>query len=316
MKRRRFLLSAIGIFAVCAMGAGSLAAQQAPATNGVPVQMVVTVEAHHGSDVPAVTANDVLVHEGKDRDRVTDWVPAQGEHAGLEFFILLDDSSSHSIGLQLDDIRKFIDGQPSSTLIGIAYMQDGIAKVEQNLTNDHAAADKALRLPLGIRGVNASPYFAFSDLMKRWPKSNNRREVLMVSDGIDLYYGSGDLLDPYLSAAIEDAQKAGVLVSAIYSPGAGHSGHSYWLTYWGQMYLAELAERTGGEAYYIGMTGAPVAFAPYLKDVANRLNHQYILTFVAKPEKKAGLRKVKVQTEVPNAELVAPDQVYVPATPE
>ena len=195
-------------------------------------------------------------------------------------------------------------------------MQNGIARVEQNLTTDHAAADKALRLPMGVRGGNASPYFAISDLMERWPKSNNRREALVVSDGIDLLYGSGDLLDPYLQTAIEDAQKGGVLVSAIYNPGVGHSGHSYWLTYWGQLYLAELAERTGGEAYYIGMTGAPVAFAPYLKDVANRLNHQYILTFVAKPEKKAGFRKVKIRTEVPKAELVAAEQVYVPATPE
>lgn len=138
----------------------------------------------------------------------------------------------------------------------------------------------------------------------------------MVTDGIDYYYGSGDLLDPYLSAAIEDAQKGGVLVSAIYYPGVGHFGHSYWQNYWGQMYLAELADRTGGEAYYIGMTGAPVAFAPFLKDAANRLNHQYILSFVAKPEKKAGLRKVKVRTEVPNTELVSADQVFVPGTPE
>jgi hypothetical protein len=82
------------------------------------------------------------------------------------------------------------------------------------------------------------------------------------------------------------------------------------------MYLAELADRTGGESYYIGMTGAPVAFAPFLKDLANRLNHQYLLTFIAKPEKKAGLRKVKIRTEVPNAELVAPEQVFVSATPE
>jgi len=316
MKKARFLVWLFGGFVLAAAGVGNLAAQQAPATNGVPVQMVVTVEAHHGSEVPAISSSDVMVNEGKERDQVTDWVPAQGEHAGLEFFILIDDSSSAGVGLQLNDIRKFIDEQPSSTLIGVAYMQNGIARVEQNLTTDHAAADKALRLPMGIRGVNASPYFAISDLMKRWPKSNNRREALVISDGIDLFYGSGDLLDPYLETAIEDAQKGGVPVSAIYNPGEGHSGHSYWLTYWGQMYLAELAERTGGEAYYIGMTGAPVAFAPYLKDVANRLNHQYILTFVAKPEKKAGFRKVKIRTEVPKAELVAAEQVYVPATPE
>ena len=132
-------------------------------------------------------------------------------------------------------------------------MRNGIAMVEQNLTSDHAAADKALRLPMGVRGVNASPYFAISDLMKRWPKSNNRRERWWFPTASIFIYGSGDLRDTYLQTAIEDAQKGGVLLSAIYNPGVGHSGHSYWLTYWGQLYLAQLAEGTGGEAYYIGM---------------------------------------------------------------
>jgi hypothetical protein len=192
-------------------------------------------------------------------------------------------------------------------------MQNGIARVEQDLTSDHALAAKALRLPMGIGGVNASPYFALSDLVKRWPASNGRREVVMVSSGVDRYYGGNDMLDPYLSAAIEDAQRAGVLVSAIYSPGAGHFGHDYWQTYWGQLYLAKLADETGGESYYIGFTGPPVAFAPFLDDLASRLSHQYLLGFLAKPEKKAGLRQVKVTTEVPNADLVAAKMVYVPA---
>ena len=68
---------------------------------------------------------------------------------------------------------------------------------------------KALRLPMGLRGVNGSPYFSLTDLIKRWPASMARREVLMVSDGIDLYYGTGDLNDPYLQEAIEDGAARG-----------------------------------------------------------------------------------------------------------
>jgi hypothetical protein len=41
-----------------------------------------------------------------------------------------------------------------------------------------------------------------------------------------------------------------------------------------------------------------------------------LLTFLAKPEKKAGMRRVRLQTEVPNAELVAASQVYVPVAPQ
>lgn len=316
MNQHRFMTSAFLALAALAAGACSLSAQQASTSNGIPVHMVVTAEPHHGSDVPAINQGEVMVHEGKDRDKVTEWIPAQGEHAALELFILLDDGSDVSLGSQLDDLRKFISQQPGSTKVGVAYMQNGTAKIVQNLTSDHALAAKALRLPQGIRGANGSPYFSLSDLIKNWPESSGRKEVLMASDGIDLYYGSGDLLDPYLDDAISNAQRAGIVVSAIYTPGVGHFGHSYWQTYWGQLYLAQVADRTGGEAYDIGFNGPPVAFAPYLEDLGHRLSHQYLLTFLAKPPKKAGMQSIKLRTEVPNVDLVSADKVWVPVEPK
>jgi hypothetical protein len=271
----------------------------------------VTVEPKHGSNVPVITRDDVMVHQGKDRDQVTDWTPAQGDRAALELFILIDDDANTSLGSQLEDIRQFINAQPSTTKIGVAYMQNGIARVAQEPTSDHAQAAKALRLPMGAGGANASPYFSLSDLVKKWPTGAERREVLMVSDGIDRYYGEGDLEDPYLQAALDDAGKAGIVVSAIYTPGVGHYGHSYWQNYWGQIYLSQLADKTGGEAYYIGFTGAPVTFAPYLDDVARRLAHQYFLGFLAKPEKKSGWQQIRLSTEIPNVDLVSAGRVYV-----
>jgi hypothetical protein len=294
------------------MYAGSSWAQQLPA-NSAPVHLIVTAEPKHGNNAPTVNREDVKVFEGRDQDRVTDWIPAQGEHAALEFFILLDDNSSSSLGSQLEDLRQFIAAQPPTTLIGVAYMQNGTAQIAQNPTNDHGQAAKALRLPMGNAGANSSPYFSVSDLVKRWPPSNARHEVLMVSDGIDRFYGSGDLQNPYLEAAIDDAGKAGVVVSAIFNPGVGHFGHSYWQTYWGQLYLSEMADKTGGEAYYIGFTGAPVSFSPYLEDLTRRLQHQYLLAFIPKPEKKAGWHNVRITTEVPNVDLISAKRVYVQA---
>jgi hypothetical protein len=316
MNTCRFIANTVLILAICANAVPRISAQQAATAGGVPAHMVVTVEPHHGSDVPTVNREDVMVHEGKDRDRVTEWIPAQGENGALEFFILLDDGSDSSLGQQLQDLRKFIEGQPASTKIGIAYMQNGIARVEQNLTGDHAQAAKALRLPMGAGGANGSPYFSLSDLIKRWPESRARREVLMISDGIDRYYGTGDASDPYVDEAIGSAQRAGILVSAIYSPGVGHFGHSYWQTYWGQLYLAQVADRTGGESYYIGFNGPPVSVAPYMEDLTRRLSHQYLLTFLAKPPKKGGLQPVKLKTEVSNVDLVSADRVYVSPAPE
>jgi hypothetical protein len=224
---------------------------------------------------------------------------------------LIDDSANTSLGSQLEDLRQFINSQPATTKVGVGYMRDGTVDIAQNLTEDHSRAAKALRLPFGNEGAIASPYFSLVDLIKRWPDSAVRREILMISDGIDRYWGSGPG-DSYVDDAVEQAQRAGIIVFSIYSPGVGHYGHSFWRVNWGQNYLSRLSDETGGESYYLG-SGAPVSFSPYLDDLAHRLLHQYLLTFLAKPVKKAGLQSVKLRTEVPNAELVAADRVYVPA---
>jgi hypothetical protein len=64
-------------------------------------------------------------------------------------------------------------------------MRNASVQIVQNFTNDHAAAAKALRLPLGSAGAYGSPYLSAIDLMKRWPETQNRREVVMVTDGIN-----------------------------------------------------------------------------------------------------------------------------------
>ena len=160
------LVTIAGLFASVLL----VAAQDSASATGPAANLVVTVEARHGSSVPDVTRDDVMAYEGRDRDRVTGWLPLQGDHAGLEFFIMLDDSSNVTLGSQLEDIRQFINAQPPTTKIGVAYMSNGVAQVMQNPTTDHALAAKALRLPLGNPGASASPYFSLGDLIKRWPR--------------------------------------------------------------------------------------------------------------------------------------------------
>jgi hypothetical protein len=303
---------AMGI-ALIALGTGRVAAQMVVPEGGETAHMVVTEEPRQGSDGLLLSPQDVAVYQGHERDQVTRLQPAQGDRAAMEFFILLDDDSTYILGSQLADIRRFISEQPASTKIGVAYMRYGTASIAQKPTSDHDLAAKALRLPLGVSGINGSPYFSLSNLVKYWPASTGRREVLMVTDGIDGYYQSNDMFDPYLAAAIADAQRAGVVVSTIYTPGASSYGRSDWRTLWGQTYIAQVAKETGGEAYYIGFDRPAVAFAPYLNDLSKRLNHQYLLSFRAGPEKKADLEPVRVTTEESNTDLVSADQVYVPA---
>jgi hypothetical protein len=289
-------------------------AQDAVTSRGPAVQIVVTPEVKHGANMPKIERDEVFVYEGKDRDQVTQWIPATGEHAALELYVLIDDGSGISTGAQLDSLRQYIQGLPSTMSVGIAYMQNGAAKIAQQPTTDRTAATKALRLPLGIPGISASPYMSLSDLLKHWPENKTRRAVLMITDGIDQVFDGESMDNPYVDQAVSQAQHAGVLVYAIYSPGIGHYDHTYWRTTWGQMYLSEVSDQTGGESYYIGFTGAPVTFVPYLEDMSNRFGRQYLLTFIAKPQKKAGMQRIKLSTEVPNVELVGPESVYVPAS--
>lgn len=283
---------------------------QPSASAGVPARLIVTVEAKHGSTLPVINREDVMVYEGHARDQVTDWVPLHGNRAGLELFILIDDGLSSSVDLQLNDLKKFIAAQPPTTAVGVAYMRDGTVQVVQDPTTDHDQAVKNLRIPLGERGISPSPYLSVADLIKKWPDQPVRREILMISDGADGLNGGGPS-NPYLDEAVTAAQRAGVIIYSIYSPGAGHYGHSFWRMNWGQNFLSELSDQTGGESYGLLM-GNPVSFAPYLEDLQQRLNNQYLLTFVARPEKKAGERQIKIKTEVPNADLVSADKVYTP----
>src|SRR5258707_14779565 len=209
MRKPHLVGGALLAVAALASGLWSAIAQDVSST-GVPVHVMVTVEPRHGSDVPVINREDVMVYQGRDRAKVTDWLPLQGEHAGLQVFILIDDAANTSLGSQLEDIRQFINAQPSTTAIGVAYIRNGIADILQNPTDDHAQAAKALRLPLGDAGAQGSPYFSLVYLINPWPESPVRREILMVSDGIDRFGGGGPS-NPYVDSAIEEAQRAGVI---------------------------------------------------------------------------------------------------------
>jgi hypothetical protein len=292
-------------------GSMGLPAQKSLAQEPVPAHMVVTAEAHRGPDVPEIRKEDVIVYQGKERKQVVDWTPLRGERGALQLFILMDDASHANVGSQFEEIKAFISSQAATTAVGVGYMRDGTVDIAQDLTTEHELAARALRLPMGNLGAFASIYLSIEELIKRWPESPVRREVIVISDGIDYFGGTGPA-NPYVDSAVERAQKAGIIIYALYATGVGHYGHSFWRMNWGQNYLSELAQETGGEAYFLGYE-TPVSFGSYLADIRQRLNHQYLLVFLAKPGKKPGLQSVRLRTEVPKVELAAADKVFVPA---
>jgi hypothetical protein len=310
MKRLHFIWATILGLLVAAGGSPLSWPAQQSAPGTVPVSTVVSVEAKHGKDIPVVSREDVRVLKGKNQLRVTDWVPLQGNQSGLELFVLIDDASSMSVASQLEDMRRFMNAQPSTTAIAVGYMQNGTVRMVQNFTKDHSQAGKALRMPLGSGAGGAGPYLSITDAIKRWPASNASHEIILISDGTDpLQPGP---MDSYLDQAVEQAQRTGTQIYAIYASHAGHFGHTLWRISQGQNNLSQLTDETGGEAYFQGFE-TPIAFAPFLDQIADRLNHQYKLTFLAIPDKKPSYQHAKLETELPNAELVTADKVYVPA---
>jgi len=117
----------------------------------------------------------------------------------------------------------------------------------------------------------------------------------------------------YVDDSISDAQRAGVLVYTLYAPAIGHASHSPALIRWGQTYLGQIAEETGGEAY-LPSPGTPAPFDQYFADIARHLANQYRITFLATPDTGDGYQRVSFTAEGQNAELVAAHRFYLRAS--
>jgi hypothetical protein len=283
----------------------------------VPVQVTVTANVASDKRMPSIDKGDVLVKRGNDRLPVSEWVSAQGERAGLELFVLIDEAADGRLGLQFDDLRAFIKDQPPSTLIGIGYMRNATAQIVQDLTEDHTLVANALRLPLGAAGMYGSPYLSVVDLMKRWPASANRHEVIMLTDGIDRglhqpRWHRGYWLNPNAESAASLAQKTNTNIHSIYTPGIGLRYRTFSAATNGQTNLTMLSDRTGGMSFYLGLHSV-VSFRPYLSELQRAINNQYLLSFSVKPGKKSGWQQISLSTEVAGVDFASHDAVWVPA---
>src|SRR5215472_7386064 len=122
------LIQRIGI--VPAAAAGESAAQKT-----VPVHMVITAEPMKNDDaVSMMTREDIKIKQGKNSPVVTDWIPARGEQAALQLFILIDETCNTSLGQHLGDLKEFIKAQPATTSIGLGYARNATVNIVENLT--------------------------------------------------------------------------------------------------------------------------------------------------------------------------------------
>jgi hypothetical protein len=308
---------------------GNAQEQEKPATSAVQVHMVISDMALRSEELPRLKQDEVKVKQGNTVLQVQQLIPAQGDNAALQLMIMIDDTLDPVVGGNLNDIKEFIKAQPSSTVIGIAYMSNATVQIPQNFTADHDLAAKAVRLPRGVLSTMDSPYLSLISLVKSWPQQNVRREVLMICDGIDRLrgekptpsqlapaygpvYHSMPIISVDATSASEISQRYNVIVFSLYAAGVGRAGRSAWDLQLGLGGLSKIADETGGECYSLN-TSTLVSFKPYLERFQRTLDNQYYLVFLTQPKKKAGLQRINIQTEENNSEIAAPNNVWVPA---
>jgi hypothetical protein len=318
MRKNKLLQKWTGLLALVLLALAPARAGDKSTAATTPVRMTVTLRVL-GDDkrMPDVTREDIVVKQGKERLQVTGWRPVAANPGGIDFFILIDDSSDTGLGSQLGDLREFIKAQPANTSIGVGYMHNGTVQIVQNFTADRDRAAKALRLPMGSSGAYGSPYLSAIDVMKRWPAGSSRRELLMITDGIERFRGGPRhrgfrTVSPDMEAASRLAQRSGTTIHSIFTRGVGRLGNNYWEIINGQMSMAKLSDQTGGQSYYLGIQNA-VSFRPYLNDLQKSLDNKHVLEFRAMPGKKSGLQYVTLTTEVAGVELNSADSVWVKA---
>ena len=284
----------------------------AQGSDAVDAQTVITVMGKNNEAPAPLKEQDLKVQVGGKSANITDLVPLRGDRAGLELVVLIDGSARTSLGTQMRDIEHFVQSLPPTTSVAIAYMQNGASVFAQPFTTDKAKALESLRLPAGSPGSNASPYFCLSDLAKKWPSTDrdNRREVVMITDGVDPYNLRFDPQNPYLLSAINDSIRAGLIVDSIYWHDEGRYDRGLYQNNSGQSLLNLVAQATGGKSYWQGL-GNPVSLAPYFDDIGRRLQNQYELGFQVPSKAKPEITALKVKLTMPNTKLDAPQKVLI-----
>jgi hypothetical protein len=310
MKFHRFFAAAGLIAAVSAVTVPVAFAQT---SDGVPARTIITVLPKSSEQAPPIQTDNLKIQVNGKSVEANSVTPLRGDRAGLELVILIDSGARNSLGRQMDEIASFVKSLPPTTQVGIAYMINGRAVFEQPFTSDKNQALRALHLPGGTPGSSASPYFCISDLAKNWPSQNvnNRREVLLITDGVDPYEVHFDPDDPYVNAATNDAIRAGIIVDALYWHDSGIASRVGFIANGGQNLLTLVTGNTGGVLYYQGLSN-PVSFTPFLNDLSRRLENQYELGFLVSGKKKPEIDTLKVKLQMPGVKLDSAQLVLVP----
>ncbi len=255
------------------------------------VTLALNVTDERGAPVAGLTANDFeLMEEGKpQRIAVFDRESA----SPLAIVLAIDSSGSVWSDERLEReaaksfVKTLVRSQDAVDLISFSDTVDE----QVGFTNDVHDVDGGLgRIRRGTStAMYDALYLASERLQQAPPKPEQRRVVVMITDGEDTTrHGSYD-------AALEQAQRAGAMIySLIVVPISSDAGRNVG----GEHALISLAAETGGKYYYVE---SKRDLAPAFAHVSDDLRTQYALGYYAPQQggDSTGLRHIHLQMKDP-----------------
>lgn len=314
MKKQPHILNFTLVCLSVLLFAAPLFAQDSQAAAPGLVQITVTaMSSKSGQAAPALGKQDVSLRESGKKTPIVDWIPISSPDSKLQLVILIDQDATTRLGEHLGEIGSFVRALPDNSSVAVAYAMNGTAEFRTPFTTNRDAVVNSLHITMGASAGMTSIYETLAELIRKWPAFTGRREVLLLSDGIDPTYGfrnTAPWQNPALDHATQAAQSANVTVFSIYVTTSGLEARSSVLNLNGQASLNHLTTETGGYSFFQG-SGNAVSFQPYFRDLSAMLSQQYVLTFRPAPTKRAGYHPLKVTTEVSHVKLLAPSEIYL-----
>lgn len=275
-----------------------------PGTPGRPVTIPVTIKAKKETELQSV---DLTISEDGDPQTI---ISVRGflPSSPITIALLIQEDLVPSVGTEIKALADFVRALPKGSRVMVGYLRTGSLQVKQKFTTDLEKAAKALRPPSGF--ANAGPYNPYVEVIEALKRFESqplgRRAILLVSDGLDISRGvdsSSPTQSVDLQRAVNEAQRRSVAIYGFYAPTQVAASNPV-LVNNAQSSLLRLSEETGGHAFFQG-TGAPVSFAPFIRDLDSSLNQQAALTFLSTHLNK-GFHKLEIKSTTPGVEITHP----------
>jgi len=276
-------------------------------TPGRPVTIPVIIKVNNKTEVLDELQNiDLAISEDGDPQTI---ISLRGfGNSPVTLAILIQDDLVPSVGTEIRSLADFVRGLPKGSRVMIGYLRTGSLQVRQKFTNDLEKAAKSLRPPTGF--TSASPYNPYVEVIEALKKFDaqplGRRAILLVSDGLDISRGfdsSSPTQSIDLQRAVNESQRRSVAIYGFYAPTQTAAANPILITN-AQSSLLRLSNETGGMAFFQG-TGAPVSFAPFIRELDVSLQKQTALTFLSTHLKK-GFHKLEIKSSTPGVKVSYP----------